>query len=131
MPESKRILPKPTDAEMEVLNVLWKFGPSTVRSVNDELSRNKEVGYTTTLKIMQIMFEKGLVRRDQQGRTHIYEPLLTEAEVQEKVLDKLLQTTFGGSAKNLVMRVLGQNRSSREELEEIKKLIDKLESEQS
>jgi predicted transcriptional regulator len=124
-------LPKPTDAEMEILQVLWKSGPSTVRQVNDELRKIKDVGYTTTLKIMQIMFEKGILERVQEGRPHIYSSVITESEVQEKILDRLLETTFGGSAKKLVMRVLGQNRSSKEELEEIKRLIDKLESEQS
>lgn len=125
----KNNLPKPTDAEMEILHVLWQYGPSTVRLINEELCKTRNVGYTTTLKIMQIMFDKGILQREQEGRTHIYSPAISELEVQEKVLDRLLETTFGGSAKKLVMRVLGQNRSSKEELEEIKKLIDKLESE--
>lgn len=129
MTEKKNTVTRPTDAEMEILKVLWDEGPNTVRFVNDRLSERKEVGYTTTLKIMQIMFDKGMVGRTLEGRTHIYTPLVSEAEVQQKVLDRLLETTFGGSAKKLVMSVLGRNRSSKEELEEIRKLIDKLESE--
>lgn len=128
MPTERKRFLKPTDAEMEILQVLWASGPSTVRFVNEKLARTKEVGYTTTLKFMQIMFDKGLLDRQLEGRTHIYSPVISEAEVQERVLDRLLETTFGGSAKKLVMRVLGQNRSSKEELEEIRKLIDKLES---
>ncbi len=130
MKEKKNTVTKPTDAEMEILKVLWDNGPNTVRFVNDKLNERKDVGYTTTLKIMQIMFEKGMVERIREGRTHVYTPLVSETEVQQKVLDRLLETTFSGSAKKLVMSVLGRNRSSKEELDEIRKLIDKLESEQ-
>mgnify|MGYP006289087511 FL=1 len=130
MKEKKNTVTKPTDAEMEILKVLWDNGPNTVRFVNDKLNERKDVGYTTTLKIMQIMFDKGMVERIREGRTHVYTPLVSETEVQQKVLDRLLETTFGGSAKKLVMSALGRNRSSKEELEEIRKLIDKLESEQ-
>ena len=130
MTEKKNTVTKPTDAEMEILKVLWDNGPNTVRFVNDKLNERKDVGYTTTLKIIQIMFDKGMVERIREGRTHVYTPLVSETEVQQKVLDRLLETTFGGSAKKLVMSALGRNRSSKEELEEIRKLIDKLESEQ-
>jgi len=130
MTEKKNIVTRPTDAEMEILKVLWDNGPNTVRFVNDRLNERKDVGYTTTLKITQIMFDKGMVERIREGRTHVYTPLVSETEVQQKVLDRLLETTFGGSAKKLVMSALGRNRSSKEELEEIRKLIDKLESEQ-
>lgn len=130
MKEKKNTVTRPTDAEMEILKVLWDNGPNTVRFVNDKLNERKDVGYTTTLKIMQIMFDKGMVERIREGRTHVYTPQVSETEVQQKVLDRLLETTFGGSAKKLVMSALGRNRSSKEELDEIRKLIDKLESEQ-
>jgi len=129
--EKGKQITKPTDAELEIMQVLWHFGPSTVRFVNEELSRSKDVGYTTTLKILQIMNEKGLVGRERTGRTHIYSPVLDEEETQSKLLDRFLDTAFGGSSKKLVIRLLGQNKSSREEIEEIKKLINKYESEQS
>jgi predicted transcriptional regulator len=131
MNQSKREIPKPTDAELEIMQVLWKYGPNTVRFVNDRLSENKEVGYTTTLKILQIMHAKGMVGRELQGRTHIYKPALDEAETQAKLLNRLLETAFGGSSKKMVMSLLGNSKASGTELEEIKKLIDKLESEQS
>ncbi|MFD2246867.1 BlaI/MecI/CopY family transcriptional regulator [Pontibacter ruber] len=118
---------KPTEAELEILQVLWQHGPSTVRFVNEELSKTKEVGYTTTLKIMQIMTEKGMLEPDKSSRTHVYRPLLSEEATQRKLLDRFLDTTFRGSAMKLVMQALGNHSTSPEELDEIRNLLDKLE----
>lgn len=123
---SKKIY-KPTESELEVLAVLWTSGPSTVRFVNEQLNRKREVGYTTTLKIMQIMHEKGLLSRESEGRTHVYSPAIPQEEVQGTLVDRLLETAFEGSASKLVMQALGNHKSSREELEKIKELIKKLE----
>jgi len=120
-------LHKPTESELEVLAILWKNGPSTVRLVNDKLNLKREVGYTTTLKIMQIMNEKGILTRESEGRTHVYKPKISQEEIQGKLVDRLLETAFGGSASNLVMQALGNHKSSKEELEKIKDLIKKLE----
>ena len=120
-------LPRPTEAELEILQVLWENGPSTVRFVNDELNKKKRVGYTTTLKFMQIMTEKGLVIRDEASRSHIYNASIDQEETQNLLLDKFLTNTFGGSAMKLVMQALGNHKTSGDELEEIKKMIKKLE----
>jgi predicted transcriptional regulator len=119
--------PKPTEAEIEILQILWQHGPCTVRYVNDLLNQKKEVGYTTTLKIMQIMSEKGLVKRNEQNRTHIYEAHVNEEATQKHMLDKFLDLAFRGSASKLVMQALGNHKATREELEQIKQLIDKIE----
>ena len=126
MAENRKTL-KPTDAELEILSVLWEHGPSTVRFVNDQLNERREVGYTTTLKFLQIMREKGLVSRNTEGRTHIYEAALSQHQVQEQLINKLVDTAFGGSAQKLVMQALGRSKSSKEELEAIKAYIKKLE----
>lgn len=128
---SKSEISKPTEAELQILQVLWKKGKATVREVHQELANqeDKEVGYTTTLKIMQIMAEKNLVSRDTEGKTHIYEALVRENDTQKHLLDRFLHTAFGGSAKKLVMQVLGNETTSKEELDEIKKMIDKFEQE--
>lgn len=118
---------KPTDAELEVLQILWTHGPCSVRFVNGELSKNREVVYTTTLKMMQVMTEKGFLKRDTSRRTHLYEALITEEEIQQTLLDKLLNTAFRGSALGLVVRTLGHQKTSKSDLEEIKKIIQKLE----
>ncbi len=123
----KQHLFKPTESELEILSVLWNKGPSTVREVNDEMNRSKNVGYTTTLKLMQIMTEKGIVGRTMDGRTHIYHALAKQEDAQVRMLDRLLETAFGGSASKLVMQALGNHRTSDEELREIKELIQKLE----
>lgn len=120
---------KPTDAELEILRILWENGPSSVRLVNDQLNKRKETGYTTTLKIMQIMAEKGLVSRDTSQRTHIYQAVIPEAAVQEKLLDQVLDAAFRGSAGKLVLKVLGDHEASQTELDEIKELIRRIESE--
>jgi predicted transcriptional regulator len=114
---------RPTEAELEILRCLWDNGPSTVRDVNNILSRERQVGYTTTLKIMQIMSEKGLVTRDLDGRTHIYSAAVSEVETQRKLVDRLLESAFGGSAKSMMMQLLGNHKSSKTELDEIKKYI--------
>ena len=119
---------KPTDSELEILRVLWAKGKATVREVNDILNENREVGYTTTLKMMQLMAQKGLVNRDSSTRTHVYTAAIAQDNVQNDMLDKLLDTAFGGSASKLVMNALGRSNASKQELEEIKALIEKLES---
>ncbi len=123
----KKITPKPTEAELEILQVLWKNGPSTVRTINDKLNEKKYVGYTTTLKIMQIMAEKNLVSRDMESRSHIYKAAYKQDETQKVLLDKLLDTAFGGSASKLVMQALGNKKTSKEEIDEIRKFLDKIE----
>ena len=118
---------KPTASELEVLQILWKNGDSTVKSVNDELNTNKNVGYTTTLKIMQIMYEKGLLDREKSGRSHIYKPVPQKDETQNVLLEKILETAFAGSASKLVMQALGRSKTSKKEIEEIKEYLIKLE----
>jgi BlaI family transcriptional regulator, penicillinase repressor len=118
---------KPTDAELEILQVLWQHGSCTVRFVNEQLSKTKEVGYTTTLKIMQIMNEKGLVKRNDESRTHVYEAKVNEETTQKHMLDKFLDMAFRGSASKLVMQALGNHKASKEELNQIRNLLDKIE----
>jgi predicted transcriptional regulator len=125
---SKKRKIKPTESELEILQVLWQYGPSTVRLVNDKLNEAREVGYTTTLKLMQIMAEKGLADRDTSQRTHIYKPVVTEAETQQNLLNRFVDTTFRGSAMKLVMQALGNHNASETELDEIKALIEEIES---
>ncbi|HMQ49618.1 MAG TPA: BlaI/MecI/CopY family transcriptional regulator [Saprospiraceae bacterium] len=121
---------KPTEAELEILQVLWEHGPSTVRFVNDILNQEREVGYTTTLKLMQIMADKHLVRRNTEHRTHVYAAAIQEADMQQHLLKKFVDTTFRGSAMKMVMQALGNHDASQEELDEIKALIKKMESDQ-
>ena len=118
---------KPTEAELEVLQILWIHGPSTVRFVHEQLFSKKNVGYTTTLKIMQIMAEKKMVRRNMDSRIHIYSPVLKQEETQNLLLEKFLNSTFSGSAHKLVLQALGNHKTSKEELEQIKSLIKNLE----
>ncbi|MBZ0179038.1 MAG: BlaI/MecI/CopY family transcriptional regulator [Melioribacteraceae bacterium] len=120
---------KPTESELEILNILWTNSPVTVKYVNDELNKSKETGYTTTLKLMQIMHEKGLLTREKEGRSHLYSPVIEESETKQAILDKMLETAFGGSAGKLVMQALGNNKTTSEELQQIKKMIEKLEEE--
>jgi len=120
---------KPTDAELEVLQVLWQNGPSTVRFINDKLNKKRLVGYTTTLKIMQIMAEKQILERQVSGRGHIYSSLVEEQETQKALLDGFLDKTFRGSALKLVMQALGNRRTSKQELSEIKDYLANLEGE--
>lgn len=118
---------KPTDAELEILQVIWHHGPVSVRFVNDQLNLKKQVGYTTTLKLMQIMTEKGLLFRSVKGRKHIYDAVLQEKETKRLLLDRFVQTAFGGSAMDLVLQALGNHQTTREELDELKALISKIE----
>lgn len=122
---------KPTESELEILKVLWSAGPSTVRQVNDRLNENREVGYTTTLKIMQIMAQKGIVKRDESSRTHIYSAAVQEGEIKNALIDRLMDTAFSGSASQLVMQALGRGKTSQKELDKIKELIAKMEGGQS
>ena len=120
----------PTEAELEILSLLWDHYPATVREINELLNLQKEVGYTTTLKIMQIMHKKGLVERNTDNRTHLYSPVIQKNNTQKKLVHDLLDKAFKGSAAKLVMQVLGNHNPSKEELEEIKDLIEKIEKEQ-
>lgn len=122
-------LPKPTDAELGILRVLWHRGPSTVRDVMDRLNETQETGYTTVLKLLQIMTEKGLVEREEAGRQHVYDATLSEEETQRQLLDHLTQRAFGGSAHRLVLRALSAKKVSADELAEIRKLIAQMEKE--
>lgn len=121
---------KPTDAELEVLKIVWESGPSTVKFINDELNKNRLVGYTTTLKTMQIMFEKELLGRNRSGRSHTYYPLQEKNEAQSLLLDKVLDTVFSGSASKLVMQALTREKTSQKEIDEIKNFIKKIEGEE-
>ena len=116
--------PRPTDAELAILRVLWERGPSTVRQVHESMSRERPAAYTTALKMLQIMTEKGLVRRDESDRSHIYHARLTEEQTQRQLVRDLLDRAFGGSASKMVMQALATRRASAEELTEIRKLID-------
>ena len=120
-------IPKPTESELEILQVLWRNGPSTVKIVNEKLNEKKEVGYTTTLKLLQIMNEKGLVERNENERSHIYSPLLKEADIQNLLLDRLLETAFSGSAAKLVMQALGRSNTSKDELKKIREYLNNIE----
>ncbi len=117
---------KPTESELEILQVLWKKKAGTVREVNEQLSKNREseIGYTTTLKLMQIMFEKGLVARDSSARTHVYTAKVTEESTRSNIIEKLISNVFNGSASQLVMHAIRSNKSSKEEIELIKKYLD-------
>lgn len=123
---SNKQLIKPTESELEILQVLWDKGKATVREVHETLSKFKDAGYTTTLKLMQIMFEKGIVKRDDRNKTHIYEAIVTRDNTQKQMVNKMVDSLFGGSATQLVMQALGNSSASKEELNEIQKLLDNL-----
>ena len=126
----KTVTPRPTDAELAILSVLWERGPSTVREVHDELiSQAHETGYTTILKLLQIMTEKGLVVRDESQRAHIYEARYSEQKTQRQLLTDLMERAFGGSPAKLVMQALSSKKTSAEELEKIRELLVTLEGE--
>jgi BlaI family transcriptional regulator, penicillinase repressor len=122
-------LPRPTDAELAILSVLWERGPSTVRDVHDALSTTQATGYTTVLKLMQIMTEKGLVVRDESQRAHIYEARSSEQKTQRQLLTDLAERAFGGSPAKLVMQALSDRRTSTDDLNAIRDLLDRLEGE--
>jgi BlaI family transcriptional regulator, penicillinase repressor len=117
---------KPTESELEILQILWSRGLATVREVHEELSKSKEAGYTTTLKLMQIMHEKGLVKRDDSMRTHVYQPAVNKEKTQKHLLGKMIDNLFGGSSTQLVMQALGENKVSADELEKIQALLNDL-----
>ena len=120
---------KPTESELEILGILWNEQSATVRRVHEELSKTKESGYTTTLKLMQIMFEKGLVTRDDSSKTHIYQPAVTREKTQKQFLNKMINTLFAGSSANLVLQALGGHDASEDELQQIQQLINQLKKE--
>jgi len=117
---------KPTEAELTLLNILWKLGPATVRQIHEHLSNYQNSGYTTVLKILQIMHEKSLVIRDESNRAHVYAPANSEVQTQSSLLKDLVSKAFGGSTSKLVMRALDDSTSS-EEIADIRKLLNKLE----
>ena len=125
MAKSKRI-PRPTDAELAILRVLWRRGPSTVRQVHDVLSAEKPTGYTTVLKFMQIMTEKGLVLRDESRRSHVYRPQRPAEKTQQQLVGDLLDRAFEGSAQRLVMQALNAKKVTPEELAQIRALLDEI-----
>jgi predicted transcriptional regulator len=116
--------PRPTDAELAILRILWERGPSTVRQVHDVLALERTAAYTTALKLLQIMTEKGLVERDERDRTHIYRARLSEETTQRQLVRDLLDRAFGGSSTKLVMQALATKRASAEELRDIRQAID-------
>jgi BlaI family transcriptional regulator, penicillinase repressor len=116
--------PRPTDAELAILRVLWEQGACTVRQVHEALSRDRPAAYTTALKMLQIMTEKGLVRRDVSDRTHVYQPRLSEEQTQRQLVRDLLDRAFGGSSSKLVMQALSAKRATPEELTEIRRLLE-------
>jgi len=121
---TKSSAPRPTDAELSILRILWDRGPSTVRQVHERLANERTAAYTTALKLLQIMTEKGLVDRDERDRTHIYRARLSEETTQRQLVRDLLDRAFGGSAGKLVMQALAAKRASAEELSDIRKAID-------
>jgi predicted transcriptional regulator len=122
-------IPRPTDAELAILNVLWDLGPATVRQVHDALPESARRGYTTTLKLMQIMAEKGLLLRDASSRSHVYSADTTRQDTQSRLLGELAQKAFGGSTASLIMRALSAQPTSADELAEIRSLLERLEEE--
>jgi len=123
----KKETKRPTESELEILSILWNRREATVKEVHDELSKTKESGYTTTLKLMQIMHEKGLVSREKEGKTHIYSPAYSAEKTRTQLLDKLMDAAFGGSAMKLVMQALGNKKTTKEEIKELKDYLDKIE----
>jgi BlaI family transcriptional regulator, penicillinase repressor len=119
--------PKPTEAELGILRVLWQRGPSTVREIWAQINPEQKTGYTTILKIMQIMHEKGLLERDEAQRSHVYRARLTEEQTQRQVVGHLLERVFFGSAPKLVMQALAVKKATPDELAQIRKLLDELE----
>lgn len=119
---------KPTNSEVGILQVLWTRGPATVREVHDDLNRNREIGYTTVLKLMQIMLEKGLLVRDETARGHVYRPAEPQATAKRNLVGDLMDRAFGGSAHDLIMHALTAKRATAAELADIRNLLDRLES---
>ena len=122
-------LPKPTTAELELLSVLWNRGPSTVREIHDSLSKQKETGYTTTLKILQKMADKGLVSRDETQRSHVYRAAVQAEKTQRQLVHELLDKAFGGAADKLIQHALSSRKVSPDEIESLRQLLNDLERE--
>ena len=120
-------IPRPTEAELDILRVLWDHGPSTVRQVHDVLSGERDVGYTTVLKLMQIMFDKGIVARDDSAKSHVYRAKQRAQTTQRQLLGDLLSRAFGGSTEKLVLQALSTRKATKEELAEIRRMLDELE----
>lgn len=120
-------LPRPTDAELEILTVLWEQGPSTVRDVHEQITLRKPLGYTSVLKIMQIMADKGLLSRVEQGRAHLYQPVQPREATQRQLAGDLMSRAFQGSAAELMLGALSARAATREELGEIRRLLDEFE----
>ncbi len=118
---------KPTESELEILSILWEMKTASVRQIHERLSKTKDTGYTTTLKTLQIMYSKKMVSRNEANRTHIYSPSTNQKETQKSLLNNLVTTAFGGSAQKLVMQALGQEKPSKEDLDEIRAFLDQLE----
>lgn len=117
---------KPTESELEILNVIWDKGQATVRDVHEVLEARKQSGYTTTLKLMQIMIEKGLLEREVSGKSHVYKAIIKREDAQDQLLQRLIDNAFSGSASQLVMQALGHHKSTPEELEEIRNYLKTL-----
>lgn len=122
---------KPTDGELEILQILWRRGPSSVREINDVLNKKRETGYTTTLKLMQIMTDKGIVYRDTTSRSHIYHASIPESETKNGLLNDFINAAFHGSAMSMVIQALGNTKASPGELEELKQLIHNIETQEN
>lgn len=118
---------KPTESELEILNILWEKGPSTVRDVHEVLEQSKEAGYTTTLKLMQIMYEKKLLKRDTTTKSHVYTASVSQEKTQGQLVKKFIDSVFNGSASQLVMQALGNHKTNKKELDEIRKYLEEME----
>lgn len=119
---------KPTESELEILNILWEKGPCTVRQVHEVLEATKGSGYTTTLKLLQIMHDKNLVSRDTSSKVHVFTAAVSKEKTQGQLLKKMIDTVFNGSASQLVMQALGSHKGSEKELDEIRKYLDNIEN---
>ncbi|MCD6013896.1 MAG: transcriptional regulator [Flavipsychrobacter sp.] len=117
---------KPTDSELEILNILWEKGPSTVRDIHAELEKSKDAGYTTTLKLMQIMHDKGLLKRDTGNKSHVYTANVSQEKTQGQLLKRMIDNVYNGSASQLVMQALGNHKADKKELDEIRKYLDEI-----
>jgi BlaI family penicillinase repressor len=121
-------IPKPTKTELAILNIMWQISPATVRQIHEEIIKNGKTSYTTTLKMLQVMHQKGLVTRNSEQKAHIYEPALSKKETQKQMLEDLKNRLFGGSISSLVLQALGTNdKTKQSELDEIKALLEKVE----
>ncbi|MCF8449522.1 MAG: BlaI/MecI/CopY family transcriptional regulator [Taibaiella sp.] len=118
---------KPTESELEILNILWSKGPSTVREVHEVLEQNKEAGYTTTLKLMQIMHDKTLLTRDASSKSHVYTANVSQQKTQGQYIKRMIDNVFNGSASQLVIQALGNHKTNKKELDEIKKYLAEME----